>query len=149
MVARGQGRGRRIAVLALLAASLGCFRERSNQDFYPPTDRAEKALAAVLRAWQSGDTSDELADGESLYRLVDSRRDKGVALEGFEIIGEVPGERGRWFEVDLQAADGGTVQRVKYAVVGIRPLWIFRQEDYDMLSHWDHTMPVVKKKESR
>lgn len=142
----GQGRWAGIAVAMLLAAASGCFRQRSNQDYYPPSDRALRALSAVLTAWQAGNTSDELADGESLYRLADSRRDKGIALQSFQVIGEVPGERGRWFEVDLQQGDERSVERVKYAVLGIRPVWIFREEDYDMLSHWDHTMPPPKKK---
>lgn len=135
-----------VFVAALFAAPLaGCAqRSRSAKDFVPKGDQALTAIRTVLNAWQSGDTDDEFVDGEFVYRLVDSRRDKGAPLHGFDIVGEVPGDRGRWFEVDLQSAQSTAPLRVKYVVVGIRPLWIFREEDYDMLSHWDHTMAPAK-----
>ena len=28
--------------------------------------------------------------------------------------------------------------RVRYYVIGIDPVWVVRQEDYDMLTHWEH-----------
>jgi hypothetical protein len=44
------------------------------------------------------------------------------------------------FTVKLTLEDPATELKARYVVVGIDPVWVFRQEDYDMLSHWDHPM---------
>jgi hypothetical protein len=31
-------------------------------------------------------------------------------------------------------------QKVRYLVHGIDPLYVYRQEDFDLLNHWDHMM---------
>jgi hypothetical protein len=62
-------------------------------------------------------------------------------LESFEIIGELPVEGGRRFEVQLTLSDPPGNQKAQYIVLGIDPLWVIRQEDYDMITHWDHPMP--------
>jgi hypothetical protein len=72
---------------------------------------------------------------------VDQHRRPGQTLENFTILGEVSGDGGRWFEVELHLDEPPQKVQVRYVVVGIDPLWIFRQVDYEMLSHWDHPMP--------
>jgi hypothetical protein len=37
--------------------------------------------------------------------------------------------------------------KVRYIVLGIDPLFVFRQEDFDLLMHWDHHMPASQAKE--
>jgi hypothetical protein len=62
-------------------------------------------------------------------------------LEDFEILGEVPGATARCFAVRLKLREPVGDEKVRYAVFGIDPLWVFRQEDLEMLSHWEHPMP--------
>jgi hypothetical protein len=62
-------------------------------------------------------------------------------LDDFEILGEVPGPTGRCFAVRLKLREPVAEEKVRYAVFGIDPLWVFRQEDLEMLGHWEHPMP--------
>jgi hypothetical protein len=128
---------------ALLVAScaLGCDGPNEAGRFVPPEDVAQDALAAVLTAWQRGDAASLALDDKTAIQAVDQHRRPGQTLEAFEIVGEVAGDGGRWFEVELRLDDPPATEQVRYVVVGVNPLWVFRQIDYELLSHWDHPMP--------
>jgi len=126
-----------------LFAVVGCSSP-SPEKFVPAANRAEHTLAMVLDAWKSGSTVDNI-DGISV-RISDTKRRQGQVLKAFEIIGELPSDSGRRFQVKLTLDKPTAEQRVQYLVVGIDPLWVFRQEDYDMLTHWDHPMPAAETK---
>jgi hypothetical protein len=106
----------------------------------PDAAVARQALEAAMTAWQhNGGTSFSL-DARAV-EVIDKHRRPGQVLSGFNILGEVSGDGGRWFEVELQLANPSQTEHVRYIVVGINPLWIFRQQDYELLGHWDHLMP--------
>ena len=57
-------------------------------------------------------------------------------LKAFEIVGEetaASGSAPRYFKVRLTLAKGPP-QEVRYVVVGIDPLWVYREKDFDSLS---------------
>jgi hypothetical protein len=58
-------------------------------------------------------------------------------LIDYEMLGEVSGEGPRTFVVRLKLDNPVAKREVRYYLVGIDPLWVFRQEDYDALVHWD------------
>jgi hypothetical protein len=119
----------------------GCGSNRAAR-YVPDAAVARQALAAALTAWkEEGGTSFRLED-ETAVEVVDRYRRPGQVLSEFNILGEVAGDGGRWFEVELRLANPRQTEQARYIVVGIDPLWVFRQTDYEMLGHWDHPMPA-------
>lgn len=124
-----------------LLSSVGCAASTvSGYDRYVPSaERAAAALRQVLDAWRDGETSAELAFREAPIKLqvADSTRRPGQRLVDYQLLGEVSGEGPRTFVVRLKLENPSDEQEVRYYLVGIDPLWIFRQEDFDAVAHWD------------
>ena len=130
----------RTLIVGVLAASLlGCNRS-DPQRYVPAAALARDALTASLQSWAAGDPTPRLAAGQPSLQFADSLR-TGRTLESFEIVGELPVEDGRRFEVRLTLSDPPGSEKAQYIVLGIDPLWVMRMEDYHMITHWDHPMP--------
>ena len=123
-----------LAVVALIA---GCS-QASAARFTPTPIVAHEALTAALDAWQQGQTSGDIKSYRVPIQVADSLRRPGQKLKAFEILGEVSEEGGRIFQVKLQLEQPTAEEKVQFVVVGIDPLWVFRREDYDMVTHWEH-----------
>lgn len=136
-------RPKRLLLCSLACAALagGCARGPADEDFIPPAETASAALTAVLQNWQQGAPLEELHQRSPAIRTSDTQRVAGRSPESFEILGETPVDGGRRFSVRLRFAAPAEDIDVQYVVVGIDPIWVFRKEDYDLLSHWDHAMP--------
>jgi hypothetical protein len=128
------------AALVVALCLLGCGSNRAER-FVPDEAVARQALAAAMAAWQKNDGTSLSLDGTAV-EVVDKHRRPGQSLAQYKILGEVSGIGGRSFEVELQLDNPSQTEHVRYIVVGINPLWVFRQEDYELLSHWDHAMPA-------
>ena len=124
-----------LCVLACgLALAAGCSRQGSKvEDFTPPSDKAQKALEAALNHWQSGHPPGTVPGTSPTVEVVDSKWKGGQQLKSYEILGEEGGTEPRFFKVKLTLAKGPP-QEAKYAVLGIDPLWVYREEDYKALS---------------
>ena len=140
-------RCRLLLLVSLLAAGgaswlSGCSDGRAldRERYRPAPDTARVALETVLSEWKAGRFAGTIAGRAPQIKIVDSRQKPEFPLEEFEILGEVAAEGYRAFAVRLQCAPPRGVERVRYVVIGIDPLWVFREEDYDMLAHWDHAM---------
>jgi|CXWL01.1.fsa_nt_gi hypothetical protein len=127
-----------IALAACLHLA-GCARD-GEQRFMPEPDVARAALAAVLNDWQAGKSLGPIS-GPPLIQVADTQRRAGQVLLGYEILGELPADNDRRFQVRLTLDQPAAEEKVQYVVVGIDPLWVLRLEDYDMVTHWDHPMP--------
>ena len=46
----------------------------------------------------------------------------------------------RVFTVKLTLVNPGEEVKARYVVMGLDPLWVIRNEDFEMLAHWDHPM---------
>jgi hypothetical protein len=126
---------------AVIGLSVSGCSGVSAEKYTPATNKAEHTLAMVLDSWKEGSTLEQV-DGTPV-RVSDSKRRRGQVLKAFEILGELPSDSGRRFQVKLTLDKPAAEQKVQYLVVGIDPLWVFRQEDYDMITHWDHPMPAA------
>ena len=93
-----------------------------------------------MEAWKKGEPVGAVAHTKPVVHVIDSQRKPGRVLRNYEILGEVPGNAPRCFAVKVELAGVDVPERLRFVVVGIEPLWVFRQEDYDMLSHWEHPM---------
>src|SRR5262245_21089111 len=133
----------RLMVCLGAAALSGCTRqpESAKKSFVPAPELSRAALEAALTDWQTGLPAGQIDRLSVTVKVVDQHRKEGQELEEFEIMGEAPGSAPRCFAVRLKLRRPDAEVKVRYVVVGINPLWVFREEDYDGLSHWDHVMP--------
>jgi hypothetical protein len=133
---------RRLAAAGLLALAAGCADPADPNRYYPPDDRARPALEAALAAWQRGDPPGQVPGATNpTVQMADTHRTPGQRLKAFAVLGVAPGNGPRVFTVRLTLENPDAELKARFVVVGIDPIWVFRQEDYDMLSHWDHPMP--------
>lgn len=136
--------------LSLLIA--GCGRTEppsaSVDRFVPPADLARTAVDVVLASWKSGLPVDPEGRLPARVHVIDKHRKPGQVLVDFEILGPAPGDAKRCFAVRLTLSEPEEELRVRYAVVGIDPLMVFRHEDLDDLAHWDGCSPADEQEES-
>jgi hypothetical protein len=140
--------GRRWRLAAALAATLlavGCSRAQRNEDFTPSEVASRAALEAYLRAWSRGDTATTVPDTQPPVMVADNLRTQGRTLAGYKVLGEVPADAPRCFAVQLSLGNPAAEVRERYVVVGIDPLWVWRYDDYLMITHWSHPMPADQK----
>ncbi len=119
-----------LAALSLGAAGCGA----SDARYVPAEGAARQALAAALDAWQAGKPPGKVGDGSPGVEVVDSQWKAGRKLEGYEILGTEERAGPRWFSVRLTFRDPAKTEVVRYAVMGVDPLWVYREEDHAKLS---------------
>lgn len=125
--------------MLLVGCQVGCNRHDGYARYVPEPKLAERALAGVLDAWQAGKPAGELrlSDPPLTVQVADAGRVPGQRLVGYEILGEVAAEGPRSFMARLHLDEPAEEREVTYYLVGIDPLWVFRQEDYDIVVHWE------------
>lgn len=123
-------------VFAVAGPLVGCGGQ-SESDYVPPADAARSALAFALDQWQAGqpaepDLAGTATTGGPQVKILDQDWREGRRLVRYEVLREVPAAQGepRQFEVQLVYAEGGGPLVANYFVVGIDPLWVFRDKDY-------------------
>jgi hypothetical protein len=117
-----------------LLALAGCSKGGRVEDFTPPTDGARKALEAALKHWQGGHPPGAVPGTSPAVEVVDSKWKAGQQLKAFEIVKDEPAAQGpRFFTVRLTLAKGPPVE-VRYAVLGIDPIWVYRDDDFKKMS---------------
>lgn len=126
-----------VAVLALTTPGCG----DKTRSYTPSVPVAEAAVRQALDAWKAGESAGTVAGTTPLVQVVDAGRTAGQTLRSYRLLGETRGPSGRTFAVELELANPEERVKTQYIVVGIDPLWVFRQEDYELLAHWDHHMP--------
>jgi hypothetical protein len=125
----------------LLFGMAACSRAPSSgyERYVPSVARAQVALDQVLTAWKDGLPVGPLtlASEAIAIEVADTTRVPGQRLVDYELLGEVSGEGPRTFVVRLKLDNPAAEREVRYYLVGIDPLWVFHQEDYDALIHWE------------
>jgi hypothetical protein len=124
--------------LALLAA-VGCGRT-SQERYVPSGPDARQALEAALGAWQGGQAPGPIASATPAVVAVDTERRPGQQLRSYSIVGELGGDGPRCFVVRLVLDARNEEQKARFVVFGINPVWVYRQEDFDRLVHWECRM---------
>jgi hypothetical protein len=133
---------RALACWAALAASTsGCAaRNDSAPRFLPGWGDARQALVSALTAWRDAPSPLPASFDTPSVQFVDKQRPPLQRLVAFEILGQTDAENARQFTVRLNLEGEESPQLVKYNVLGHDPVWVFRLEDYEMISHWEHKM---------
>jgi hypothetical protein len=130
-------------LLALVASTLGCERhsgETATPGFMPSWDEARQSLESVLSTWRDAPSPLPASFDTRAVKFVHKRRKANQRLLTFQILSQTDIENARQFTVRLNLEGEESPQLVKYNIVGREPVWIFRLEDYEMLSHWEHDM---------
>jgi hypothetical protein len=130
-----------LAALVVIAGSApGCNSEAAAiQRFIPSQESSQSAISKAFDAWKTGVPAGPVPETTPLVHLTDNHRKPNERLVSYRILGEVPGDTPRCYAVELKF-DPPRDERARYVVVGIDPLWVFRMEDYQLLSHWEHKM---------
>jgi hypothetical protein len=125
----------RIALILLLTLALaGCGT--SSSSYVPKGNDAQDALKLALDAWKNGQPADpagKLPSGATV-RAIDADWAAGHKLAGYEILQELPAgaEAGpRKVNVKLTYQGGSAPVEATYFIVGIDPLQVFRDKDYE------------------
>jgi len=148
MTARIAKKGRcRLATLAcwtaLVASTLGCERrdgDASTPGFMPSWDEARQSLESALSAWRDAPAPLPASFDIRAVQFVDQLRKPNQRLRSFQILGQTEIENARQFTVRLNLEGEDSPQLVKYNILGRDPVWVFRLEDYEKFSHWEHNM---------
>ena len=126
--------------LPLLAGALvllaGCSKGGRVDDFTPSSDKAKQALEAGLKHLQEGNPTGTVPGTSPKIEMVDTKWKTGQ-LKAFEILGEEGPPAGsnvpRMFKVRLTPKTGPQ-EEARYVIVGIDPLWVYREEDFNAMS---------------
>lgn len=127
-----------ILTFALL---LGCGpREDPNRTPLPTPEDARKAIVAAMESWKSGGPTGRVIAGPPRVQINDSFRRPGQRPVGYDLLGQTRRERAISYVVRVRFADPEATETIRFVLLGIDPVLVFRQEDYDLISNWDHKM---------
>jgi hypothetical protein len=142
----GEKRRSRLGIVAcwaaLTATTAGCAARNNaaTPGFLPGWGEARQALVSALSAWRDAPSPLPASFDTRSVQFVDKRRRPDQRLLAFQILGQVDVENARQFTVRLDLEGEKAPQLVKYNILGRDPVWVFRLEDYEMFSHWEHDM---------
>jgi hypothetical protein len=108
--------------------------------YKPASALARSSLISALNAWKSGASTGRVPETKPVVYVIDTERPKEPALVDIEVISETPAPTARCFNARLTFADMDQPVLTRFYLFGIDPIWIYRQKDFDMLSHWEHPM---------
>lgn len=130
------------AAIAIGVATTGCAaRSRpATEPLVPTTEQARGALVVALDAWKADRPVGLLEGSNPGVGVVDTERQPGRPLIGYEILGPLANDGARCFAVRQEVSGGDGPVVVRYLVMGDDPLWVFRLEDYERIAHWEHKM---------
>ena len=106
----------------------------------PSWAEARQSLESALSAWRDAPAPLPATFDIRGVQVVDKRRKPDQRLLSFQILGQTEIENARQFTVRLNLEGEESPELVKYNLLGRDPVWIFRLDDYEMLSHWEHDM---------
>jgi hypothetical protein len=130
----------------ILAATVCGCGGKSESDYVPSDETVQHALESALTAWKSGKSPGILEGTSPPVQVVDGQWQSGQKLKSFEILGEDEAEGApRWFAVKL-ILESGQEQNIHYVVVGQKPVWVFRDEDYNRTNGMESNPPLKRKR---
>jgi hypothetical protein len=127
-------------VAFVLAGLSGCETPPAPIPIVPDEAKGRQAVEAMMATWKEGHQTGILESTSPRVQVVDTHRKPGQKLAGFEILSQSADSRVRTFSVRLALLEPEERPIVRFLVVGIDPVLIFRQEDYELLMHWEHKM---------
>jgi hypothetical protein len=118
----------------------GCSDPPDSPSIVPDPATGHRAIEALMATWKAGHPTGIVEPTSPRVQVVDNHRKAGQTLVGFEILAESADSRFRTFSVRLNLDNPEEHPVARYLVVGIDPILIFLQEDYELLMHWEHRM---------
>jgi hypothetical protein len=108
--------------------------------YMPEWSEARTALESALSTWR--DAKLPLPDSLSSpsVQFVDRHRRPKERLLAYEIVGQTDIENARQFTVRLKLEGEESPRLVRYNAFGRQPVWVYRLEDYELISHWECKM---------
>jgi len=128
------------AALATLLVAASCGGPSMN----PSADRARAALEASLNAWREGKRPGDLAGDDPPVQVADNEWTNGRKLAAFEVLRGQPSESDKRFVVKLTYAAPAAVTEAVYVVLGVSPIVVFREEDYQRTMNMDNNLTPAK-----
>ncbi len=112
----------------------------------PGIEASTRALVASLGEWKSGKRGPGgMIAGKPAVGIVDSSR-TDRPLIGFQVAGSLGvQDKARAFVVTLELESPRETRTARYLVLGQDPLWVFAQEDFERVLHWEHAMTPAQK----
>jgi hypothetical protein len=133
-------RTRWLWALLPLSCLFGCESPPEPLSIVPDSTRGRQAIDATISTWKSGHQTGIVEPTSPRVQVVDNHRKPGQKVIGYEILGDSADARVRTFTVRMTLSEPDESPTVRFLVVGIDPILVFRQEDYDMMMHWEHKM---------
>jgi hypothetical protein len=132
-------------IVALAAGTEGCKAgsdEAATPRFVPGWDEARQSLESALSAWRDAPADAPLpaSFNTSSVQFIDKQRRPNQRLRSFQILAQTDIENARQFTVRLNLEGEESPQLVKYNILGRAPTWIYRLEDWEIFTHWEHDM---------
>jgi hypothetical protein len=117
----------------------GCHQESKSgyERYIPEAESARAQLARVMDGWLKG-----VSPGESGSKtrpevhVVDQTRRADQKLARYEILGEVPADNARAFDVRVTYNGTDQPEILRFFAIGVDPMWIWRREDFEGI--WQH-----------
>ena len=129
-------------LLLVLLPAAGCGRAKPPEA--PAAEAARQALTAALDAWKAGKPPGKVEGTSPRVHAVDTDWQRGQALEGYEIVGDEPGAGLRTFTVRLTLGGPTRPQEVRYVVLGLDPVNVLREEDFQRNANMEDAPPAYR-----
>jgi hypothetical protein len=129
-----------IVSVGLIAGCVGRKDDAKRASLVPRSIEARRALETSLSAWRDQDSpKPELVTIGGL-NFVDLTRLSGQKLDRFQILTENETPHARYFTTKLELTNPDESKVARYLVFGRAPVWVYREEDFNLIMHWDHKM---------
>jgi hypothetical protein len=133
---------RRALFLIALAALAGCGGGSAP---LPSTALARQALQTSLDAWKAGKPASSLVGEKPSVEIVDFEWKAGKVLSDYSLGQEAPGQGVQTLSASLTLKGESGPKEVKYMVLGLEPMRIFRDEDYNRAMNMDNSPAPANK----
>lgn len=133
------------SLLILLATLAGCGGGSAP---LPSVEAAKQALQSSLDAWKAGRPASSLTEGKPRIEAVDFEWKSGKVLESYTLGAQASEQGTQTFAASLKLKGEPAAKDVKYMVLGLDPVHIYRDEDYTRAMNMDNA-PATPKPKSR
>lgn len=132
----------RALFLLTLAALVGCGGGSAP---LPSTVVARQALQTSLDAWKAGKPSSSLAEEKPSIEAVNFEWKAGKVLSNYTLGEEASGQGVQTLSASLTIKGEPGPKEVKYMILGLDPMRIFRDEDYHRAMNMDNAPAAANK----
>jgi hypothetical protein len=105
----------------------------------PSTTASRQALQASLDVWKAGKPASGLSAEKPSIEVVDFEWKAGKVLTEYVIGDETPGQGTQTFSATLTLKGEPASKSVQYMVLGLDPIRIYRDEDFNRAMNMDNS----------